>query len=704
MILGTVVTLSPALFSDLLSTRFLPHSYCYLGNGPLTWLHVVSDTLIGLAYVAIAATLAYLVHRARRNIPFHWMFLAFGAFIVACGATHFMEVLTIWHPLYWFSGAVKVVTALASVTTAIALIALVPRALGMIEDAKMSEQARELLQRELASKQRSIAALAQEISERKRGMESALMAFEESEAKLRSLAENSPYGICRTSVGGGQFVSVNPALVGMLGYGSEKEVLALNLSSDVYRNPGARARLVEELRRQERFHNVEIEWKRKDGSPLTVSVSGNTMSSNNGAQYFEVIVEDVTTRRELEAQLRQAQKMEAVGRLAGGVAHDFNNMLMIISGYAELVLNEECIRDCAQGQGVRGQVEKIREAAKKASQVSRQLLAFSRKQVLEPRVLELNKLLTDVAKMLLRLLGEDVELVIHVDPKLGRIRADSGQLEQVILNLAVNARDAMPKGGRLVLETANADLDVTYAQPHAPLVAGSYVMLAVSDNGSGMDHETQAHIFEPFFTTKEKGKGTGLGLATVYGIVKQSGGYIWVYSEPGAGTTFKVYLPRVDEAPTAPRPQPRLEEAVPATESILLVEDEEDLRHVIRGFLEKLGYQVLEAKDATEALKISAEHPSPIHLMVTDMIMPGMRGRELAGRFASSRPQMKVLYISGYTDGSIVQHGELQAGSAFLGKPFGSEALARKVRELLDGADSGGRKPQERPRPEQWRP
>ena len=281
-----------------------------------------------------------------------------------------------------------------------------------------------------------------------------------------------------------------------------------------------------------------------------------------------------------------------------------------------------------------------------------------------------------------------------------RVKADPVQIEQVVLNLAINARDAMPNGGKLVLETANVELGEDYCSQHPVAESGSYIMLAVSDTGCGMDAETQAHIFEPFFTTKGKDRGTGLGLATVYGIVKQSGGYIWVYSEPGTGTTFKIYLPRVDEAVTAPRSHPSLEAAAPASESILVVEDEEDVRRVARRFLEQRGYRVLEARDGVEALRVSAGHPEPIHLLVTDMIMPGMRGQELAERLVRSRPEMKVLYISGYTGGSIMEKGELEAGYAFLGKPFSSEALARKVRELLDGEDSGRRKPQERPGPE----
>ncbi len=388
---------------------------------------------------------------------------------------------------------------------------------------------------------------------------------------------------------------------------------------------------------------------------------------------------EITERKQLEAQLLQSQKMEAVGRLAGGIAHDFNNLLTVIKGYSELLVEE------VGGDGrLRRAAEEIDKAADRAALLTRQLLAFSRRQVLEPEVLDLNDVVANMDKMLRRLIGEDIDLVSVRRPGLGRVKADPGQIEQVIMNLAVNARDAMPQGGKLTLETANVELDEVYARNHVAITPGSYVMLAVSDTGCGMDAETQARIFEPFFTTKELGKGTGLGLATVYGIVKQSGGYIWVYSEPGQGTTFKVYLPRLEEAVETAQPEREIVRPARGSETVLLVEDEENVRQLVRQTLEKNGYTVLEARAGAEATQLSAQHPGPIHLMLTDVVMPKMSGRELAERLALLRPGIKVLYMSGYTDNAIVHHGVLDPGTAFLQKPFTAADLGQKVREVLD--------------------
>lgn len=382
---------------------------------------------------------------------------------------------------------------------------------------------------------------------------------------------------------------------------------------------------------------------------------------------------------EREAHLRQSQKMEAVGRLAGGIAHDFNNLIAVVLLHSELML-----RDLAQNCDLRRRAEEIRKAADRAASLTRQLLAFSRKQVLQPRVLDLNDVVADLNKMLPRLIGEHIELLTVTEAGLGKVKADPGQLEQVIMNLVVNARDAMPKGGKLAIETANIELDESYSSRHIAVQPGRYVMLAVSDNGDGMDAQTQARIFEPFFTTKEQGKGTGLGLSTVYGIVKQSGGNIWVYSEVGWGTTFKVYLPRVDQA---------VEQVVPveahailphATETVLLVEDEEMILKAAKEILELHGYRVLEASGSKEALAFCQTHRENIDLMITDVVMPQMGGRELAEQLRPLRPGMKVLYMSGYTDDAIAHHGVLEPGTAFLEKPFTARALAHKVREVLN--------------------
>src|SRR5437879_1802067 len=389
--------------------------------------------------------------------------------------------------------------------------------------------------------------------------------------------------------------------------------------------------------------------------------------------------EERAERKKLEEQLRQAQKMEAIGQLTGGIAHDFNNMLTVIIGYSELMLQRLKADD-----PLRSEVEQVKEAGVRASLLTRQLLAFSRKQVLQPRVLDLNAVLTNMDRMLQRLIGEDIDLVTVPAPGLGRVLADPGQIEQVIMNLAVNARDAMPQGGKLTIETANVELDDAYARQHGPVQSGPYVMLAVSDTGCGMDAETQARIFEPFFTTKEPGKGTGLGLSTVYGIVKQSEGYVWVYSEVGRGTTFKVYLPMVEGAVETVEPGVTPTRTVRGSETILLVEDDHAVRVLARSVLQAHGYSVLEASQGKEALLLSGQHEGPIHLMVTDTVMPGMSGRDLSECLKPSRPNMKVIFMSGYTDKAIIHHGELAPGTAFLQKPFTPDALALKVRGVLD--------------------
>ena len=392
-----------------------------------------------------------------------------------------------------------------------------------------------------------------------------------------------------------------------------------------------------------------------------------------------IILNDVSERKRMEAQFLQAQKMEAIGQLAGGIAHDFNNLLTIIKGYSQLSLME-----LKEGGPLRENIEEINKASDRASDLTHQLLAFSRRQILEMKVLDLNALLPGVEMMLRRVIGEDIELVTRLAEDLGRVKSDRGQIEQVIMNLAVNARDAMPDGGKLTIETANAELDEAYARAHVAVTPGRYVMLSVSDTGVGMTPEVRGRVFEPFFATKEKVKGTGLGLSTVYGIVKQSGGNIWVYSEPGKGTTFKIYLPRVDEP---------LEEVVERVaggelhrgdETILVVEDEDKVREVAVRILSGQGYRVLEASQGLDAFLIFTEHDGPIHLLLTDVVMPKMSGRELAETLMSIRPRIKVLYMSGYTDNAIVHHGVLETGMDFIQKPFAVDTLARKVREVLD--------------------
>jgi len=504
-----------------------------------------------------------------------------------------------------------------------------------------------------------------------------------SEMNFRSLVTNAPYGICRCD-SAGQLLDANPALLAMLGYSSAEELVGNHLGG-LYADTQQWFELADHLRSAAPFNGLFVEWMRKDGTGTVVRVSGRAVSDGGKGRTFELFAEDVTERRALEQQLQQSQKMEAVGRLAGGIAHDFNNLLMVISGYSEFLLDR-----LGPEPALRGPAQEIASAAVRATSLTRQLLAFSRKQMLAPKILDLNGVVTENLKMLTRVIGEDIDLVMVPAAGLGTVRADAGQVEQVIMNLAVNARDAMPSGGKLTIETSNVSLDEEYARFHAPLKPGNYVMLAISDTGAGMDSETQSHIFEPFFTTKGP-KGTGLGLSMVYGIVKQSGGYIWVYSEPGKGTTFKIYLPRVAEKVESPAQVVAPAEsvaAVPGTETILLVEDEANLRYLARQFLEKQGYRVLDAADGAVAMQIAVAHEGVIQLLLTDVIMPGMNGRELAQHISEIRPSVKVLYMSGYTENVIGRNGTLDAGVRLLQKPFTLRDLKSMVREVLDSTQS----------------
>jgi PAS domain S-box-containing protein len=504
-------------------------------------------------------------------------------------------------------------------------------------------------------------------------------ALRRSEASYRGLVEHAAYGIYRATADG-RFLMVNPALFTMLGFPSADDLLKMDASRDVYVDPAARARI---LARCEQFGSAieEVAWRRRDGSVITVRLNGRPVRAPDGTiECFEFIVDDVTEQRALEERLRQTQKMEAVGRLAGGIAHDFNNLLTAILGSVDFLRQA-----LGPEHPEHAETEEIQKAAVRAADLTRQLLAFSRQQVLAPKVLDVDALVTNLEKMLRRLIGEDVELRFVAKASRAAVLADPGQLEQVIVNLVVNARDAMPRGGKLTIETATVDLDAGYAWEHGTVEPGRYVMLAVTDTGVGIDRAAQARLFEPFFTTKEFGKGTGLGLATVYGIVKQSGGYIWVYSEPGQGATFKVYLPRVEpagEPVAAPQPPAR---ALGGTETILLAEDEAAVRTLARRILEKHGYKLLLAATGRDGVQVAEQHAAPIDLLVTDVVMPEMGGRELAQRLTALQPGLKVLYLSGYTDDAIVHHGVLDAGVAFLQKPFKPDDLVRKIRAVLDG-------------------
>jgi len=504
-------------------------------------------------------------------------------------------------------------------------------------------------------------------------------ALRATEVSYETLVQHAPIGIYR-STPAGRFLAGNGALVGMLGYDSAAAVLRLDMARDVYADPAERQRLVERGSYSDRqYDDLETTWKRKDGRLLTVQLSVRAARDAAGrVEYYETFARDVTERRRLQQQVLQSQKMEAVGRLAGGVAHDFNNLLTVITSYSDLLLES-----LPQDDPRRDDLEQVRKAAEGAAGLTRQLLAFSRQQVVEPRVISLNTVVEGFEKMLRRVIGEDVELATSLAPDLGPVRADVGQLEQILMNLAVNARDAMPTGGKLTIETASVEQVPGDAGERGARAGRRFVMLAVSDTGCGMDEATKARIFEPFFTTKEPGKGTGLGLATVYGIVKQSGGLIWVYSEPGEGTSFKIYLPQVDATPGA-EAAALSPQAPRGTETVLLVEDAAAVRAVTKQALVRQGYTVLEAPNGEAALRLAQQHRGPIHLLLTDVVMPALSGRQLAQQLAAVRPDVKVLYASGYTDDAVVRHGIVEAKAAYLQKPFTPAMLARKVRAVLD--------------------
>jgi PAS domain S-box-containing protein len=507
----------------------------------------------------------------------------------------------------------------------------------------------------------------------------------EAEAKYRALIEQVAAISYIAEIGvNAQWHYVSPQIGSILGYSVEEWLgSSREWMRHVHPEDHALVEAAEAASKRGEPFQAEFRMIRKDGRVIWVSDTGVVVRDSQGHALMEGIIVDISERKQLEVQLQQSRRMEAVGRLAGGIAHDFNNLLTIIKGYTELALNRAGIR-----AELRPDIERIEDAAERAAALVRQLLAFSRRQVLQPKNLDLNNIVLGLDKLLRRLMGADIEMKTLVGEDVGTVKADPGQVEQVIMNLVVNARDAMPNGGRLTIETANVELDSTYARDHATVRPGRYVMLAVTDTGVGMDAETVAHIFEPFYTTKGGASGTGLGLATVYGIVKQSGGYIWVYSEPGQGSSFKVYLPRVDasaETPQAARKQTR---ARKGTETILLVEDEPAVRELTRMVLAAQGYSVVEAQDAEDAERLSENHGTQIHLLLTDVVMPGVSGPELARRITARHPKMRVLYMSGYTHNVIAGGGTLETGIVFLQKPFTPAGLAEKVRDVLDGVHS----------------
>jgi PAS domain S-box-containing protein len=495
------------------------------------------------------------------------------------------------------------------------------------------------------------------------------------EEKFERAFNANPEPITIATISDGRYIDVNESFLRITGYRREEVIGRTSLELKIWEGPKDRAKFLEILKKQGSVRDLETTFFTKSGEQRTGVISAEIIEMN-GEKCAIAIVKDSTDQKALEKQLRQSQKMEAIGQLSGGIAHDFNNLLSVIIGYSEVIEERLPPNDPLQKM-----CEQVKKAGQSAASLTRQLLAFSRQQVFELEILDLNAIVRNVEKMLRRLIGEDIDFSTALDPALASIKADKGQIEQVLLNLAVNARDAMPHGGRLRIETANVDLDEGYARRHSPQKAGPYALLTVSDTGIGMDAETQAHIFDPFFTTKEIGEGTGLGLSTVYGVVRQSGGHIWVYSELGHGTTFKIYLPMAGQPPQPEKSRPSLAETLRGSETILLVEDAEALRELTHSLLAESGYTVLEAGNPEQAVEIARKYKGPIHLLLTDMVMPGMNGRLLADRLASIRPEMRVVFMSGYT--GFTHSGLIDSALILLPKPFTKDILLRKLHEVL---------------------
>jgi two-component system, cell cycle sensor histidine kinase and response regulator CckA len=501
-------------------------------------------------------------------------------------------------------------------------------------------------------------------------------ALQQSRAYLQSLVDSAPLGICRSSVEGDCFETLNTTLREMLGYKLE-EALQLKVSKQVWADPKERGRVIEILRRNLRIRGVETRFLRHDGSTIPVRISGSLVRDPDSAEHFEGYVEDMTQQSALEQQVRQVQKLEAVGRLAGGMAHDFNNVLVVIKLSTELMLHQ-ITPDSPLGKPLL----QVSKAADRAAALTRQMLAFGRQQIMQTRIINLNFVVSETSHMLRQVIGEDIRLITKLSDAVDNSRLDPDQVAQVILNLAVNARDAMPEGGTLHLETANVELDEAYARTHPPVNPGRYVMLVVSDTGTGIDKSVLPHIFDPFFTTKDVGKGTGLGLSIVYGIVKQSGGYIWVYSEAGHGTTFKLYFPASTAALEGPvvRTQTAFR---PDGQKVLVVEDEAMIRSNVCECLQQLGYEVLEAASGELALNLCEQRRGKIDLVLTDLVMPGISGHELAGELAQRYPEVRMVFMSGYTEDSAARRDILLKGSAFLQKPFSVGDLSNAVQQAL---------------------
>ena len=620
----------------LLAANFLPHWYCYLGNQRLLWSNVIADLVIGISYVAISATLVWLVRRAGPDLPYPYFFWAFGVFIVSCGATHFIEVVTVWKPIYWLLAAVKIVTATASAGTAVVLLFAADDIVQFVRTA-----------REAAAR---------------RGNE-----------QFRALVNASPMAVVSADLEG-KVTVWNPAAERLFGWSAQEIVGNIAPFTPPEREEES-SELREKIMAGEVTQGLETLRLNRAGQRVPVSISAAPLFDEKSKLVSVMgVFEDIRERKRLESQVRQAQKMEVLGRLAGGVAHDFNNMLMILGGCTELL-----DRSLPGESPARMYLDQIQRTTEKAAAMTKQLLAFSRKQVLEIRPMDLHETLTESEFMLPRLLGSDIQLTFHHDAAKSWILSAPAQIEQVIANLAINARDAMPEGGRLAISTRNA-ANLPGDGTDFPALSGNWVVLEVSDTGSGIDNETRAQLFEPFFTTKPAGKGTGLGLATVYGIVKQSNGHIRVVSSPGEGALFQLYFPLVE----TPVPDSQPSSPAGSTENagggatILVADDEVALRHALVEILRSSGYKVFESQTAPNALEIAEQHAGELDVLLTDIVMPVMRGPELARRVTKIHPGIRVIYMSGYAEG--FPDTELPPNSVFLQKPFRFASLLEQLK------------------------
>jgi PAS domain S-box-containing protein len=647
-----------------------PHGFCLLWQPELIWLHTMSDAVIGISYYMIPLSLAYFVHR-RADIMFGWIFWMFAAFILACGTTHFLEIWVLWHPDYGVQGLVKALTAAISLATAIALWRLVPRALALPTPAQF---------------QRVTDQLHAETEQRAEAVDRVQRTEEAYRQVVNGLTD---YAICMLDQQG-RVTNWNDGAQRVTGHTAE-EILGQSIArfyTNTDRVAGVPAQALATARATGRY--AAEAWRvRKDGTRFWASVTINSLRDASGALIgFAKITGDVTERRQAEealeearAALAQSQKLDAIGQLTGGVAHDFNNLLTAILGGVELLEHQPQAVDPRSAR----LLAMIRAASERGATLTQRLLAFSRKQTLTPQPTDLNRLVAGLSDLLRRTLGEHIQIETVLAGGLWMTRIDRNQMESGLLNLAVNARDAMPEGGKLTIETGNTYLDADYAGAHTEVAAGQYVLVAVTDSGSGMSEEVLAHAFDPFFTTKEMGRGTGLGLSQVHGFVKQSDGHVKLYSEAGQGTTVKIYLPRhvAAEDPTVAAPRAAPVTLPEGSETILVVEDDEDVRSYSVNTLRILGYHVMEAADGLTALTLLEQHPG-IALLFTDVGLPGMNGRQLADAARRHNPALQVLFTTGYARNAIVHQGILDLGVHLLPKPFTIGDLAKTLRRLLD--------------------